>query len=74
MIPVIARRPIGPTWQSVMLDEETDSHVASLLGMTSLYYMRDRFIRPQNFLPFLKKPLYKAGALCYYLNTNKSYY
>ncbi len=41
--PVIARRPNGPTWQSVPKTHEyqrisdfwvTDSHVASLLGMT----------------------------------------
>ena len=41
--PVIARRPNGPTWQSVPKTHEyqhipdflvTDSHVAALLGMT----------------------------------------
>ena len=33
--PVIARRPNGPTRQSVLLVQGTDSHVASLLGMTA---------------------------------------
>ena len=54
---VIARRPNGPTWQSVMLDEGADSHVASLLGMASLYFMRDRISGLEIFLLFLKKLL-----------------
>ena len=74
MIAVIARRPNGPTWQSVMLDERADSHVASLLGMASLYFMRDRISGLEIFLLFLKKPLYKPEPICYYQKTNKSYY
>ena len=74
MIAVIARRPNGPTWQSVMLDERADSHVASLLGMASLYFMRDRISGLEIFLLFLKKPLYKPEPICYYQNTNKSHY
>ncbi len=65
---------MGPTRRSVIPDEETDSHVASLLGMTSLYFIRDRSSGPEIFLLFLKKPLYKPEPICYYQNTNKSYY
>ncbi len=57
--PVIARRPNGPTWQSVSKTHEyqhipdflvTDSHVAALLGMTekglSTRWGADEDIRP----------------------------
>ena len=76
-------RPNGPTWQSVSKTHEyqhisdfwvADSHVASLLGMASLYFMRDRISGLEIFLLFLKKPLYKPEPICYYQNTNKSYY